>query len=78
MRGYQVNKVLNFSVPVFTRLPGLSGYVLVPTCRRKQSITASVGKMMASLEAIFFMTDTIDLTGNRVETRAGKSSILFT
>ena len=31
MRRYQVNKILNFPVPVSTRLPGLSGYVLVPT-----------------------------------------------
>ena len=30
-KSYQVNKVLNFPVPVSTRLPGLSGSVLVPT-----------------------------------------------
>ena len=28
---YQVNKILNFPVPVSTRLLGLSGYVLLPT-----------------------------------------------
>ena len=31
MRRYQVNKIFNFPVPVSTRLPGLSGSVLVPT-----------------------------------------------
>ena len=28
---YQVNKILNFPFPVSTRLPGLTGSVLVPT-----------------------------------------------
>ena len=30
-KSYQVNKILNFPVPVSTQLPGLSGYDLVPT-----------------------------------------------
>ena len=35
--GYQVNKVLNFSVPISTWLPGLDGAILVPTIGHRLS-----------------------------------------
>ena len=50
--GYQVNKILNFQIPVSTWLPGLSGSLLVPTALKGSAVESRNESAFSTLQTI--------------------------